>query len=224
MTIPRRYEDLTVDQFQKIEALKKLKDIELIDRAVLKLSILSGESVDYIESLHPDKIYDYQIQAIFLNSPIHVMPVNNEVKLGKKKFKPITETNGYTVAQHKDYKAFIQEAGGDYISCLPQILSICHKEWVEKDSIKRTTHIEPIEKEWRYMEKYHLENVELFKQAKLKDVIGAVFFYSSFLKSSIKIIQTCMEESQKEISDHLNTMMIDQEFQTFLKDGGMSSG
>jgi hypothetical protein len=27
MKIPKRYEDLTVEQFQKLEALKKLKDI-----------------------------------------------------------------------------------------------------------------------------------------------------------------------------------------------------
>ncbi len=220
MTIPRRYEDLTVDQFQKIEALKKVEGIELSDRAVKKLAILSGKPEEVIEALPFKQFQDLQIQALFLNEPIHVMLANDFVTLGSKKFKFIKEKTGYVVAQRKDFNSFIKEAGGDYISCLPQILSICHLEWVESDRIKT----EVIEKEWRYMEKYHTENVELFKQAKLKDVIGAVFFYSNFLKSSIKTIQTCMEESGNVLKEHVNEMMNDQEFQTFLKDGGMNTG
>ena len=210
MNIPLRYEDLTVNQFIQLEALKQLKDIELIDRAVKRLSILSGKTEDEIESLPPKEVFDTLSLAIFLSEPIHNMPVLEEITLGKKRFKAITKNTDYTVSQHRDFNEFIKANNGDYIPCLAELIFISHFEFIDG--------------KWTYDENNFEENLELFKQAKLKDVLGAVFFYSNCLLTCMSSIKTCLEENQKIVKEHVETMMNDKEFQTFLKDGGMSIG
>lgn len=224
MIIPLRYEDLTVEQFQKLEALKSRDDLDKLDSAIMRLSILSNKSVDEVEAMSPNEVFNTLSLALYLVDPIHDMPVVEEITLGKKKFKAIIELSDLNISQHKDFNEFIKMHNGNYIECLPELISICHKEYVNDDVIKHATHIEPIKNEWRYMEQNHKENIELFRQAKLKDVLGAVFFYSGLLQSYKKIIETCLEESQKDIVNHVEMMMSDQEFLTFLKDGDMSSG
>jgi hypothetical protein len=209
MTIPKRYEDLTVDQFQKLEALKKL-DLEPIDRAAHRLSILSGQSVDDIENMSPQYVYDKLSDALFLANEVHVMPINETFKLKGKEFRFIKEVSGYTIAQHKDFKEFLKANNNDYISCLPELLCICHQEKTDTG--------------FKYDPTKHHENIELFKSAKLSECFGAVFFYSNCLKSYAPIIKTCLEENQRIVNEHVQTMMADPEFQTFLKDGGMNIG
>jgi hypothetical protein len=45
MNIPKRYEDLTVSQFQELEALKNDDTLDKLDKSIKRLSILSGKSV-----------------------------------------------------------------------------------------------------------------------------------------------------------------------------------
>jgi hypothetical protein len=210
MTIPLRYEDLTVEQFIKLEALKKLEDIDLIDRAVKRVAILSGKTEDEIEALPPKAVFDTLSLALFLTSPIHSMPLVDEFTIGKKKFKAITKNTVYSVAQHRDFNEFIKANNGDYIPCLAELIFISHHELVND--------------KWVYNELNFEENVELFKQAKLKDVLGAVFFYSNCLQNYMINIKTCLEENQKIVNDHTEKMMKDQEFQIFLRDGDMNIG
>lgn len=205
MDIPKRYEDLTIDQFQKLEALKKA-ELDSIDKAAHRLAILSNKSVEYIESLSPKLVYDTLANALFLASEIHVIPVKEIVKLGSKEFKFITEISGYSISQHKDFYEFIKLNDGNYFKCLPELIALCH--------------LEKVGDEFKYIESNHFENVELFKKAKLEDVLGGVFFYSNCLKSYKKIIETSLVESQKVI----NEMMTDPEFQTFLSDGAGNIG
>ena len=206
MTIPKRYEDLTVSQFQQLEALKAEENIDSIDKAVKRLSILSGESIDFIESLRPKVVYDTLLDAIYLNSPIHDIPLKDTVVLGSKKFKAITQITDFTVAQHKDFNTFLQLNNNNYIACLPEIIAICHAE--------------KIGGVFKYEPANHFENLELFKAAKLKDVMGAVFFYSNCLKSYSKIIAVSLESNTKLIKEMMTEMENDKGFQDFLNNGG----
>jgi len=205
MDIPRKYEDLTVEQFQKLEALKTT-ELDSIDKACHRLAILSNKSVEYIESLTPKEVYDTLAHALFLSSEINVMPIKESIKLGNKEFKFIDKISGYSISQHRDIHEFIKLNNNNYFNCLPEIIALCHYENVGN--------------EFKYIENNHHENVELFKKAKLEDVLGAVFFYSNCYKSYKMIIQTSLAESEKAIKE----MMRDLEFQTFLKDGGLNIG
>lgn len=51
MNIPKRYEDLTVEQFQQLELLKEDSSLDTLDKTIKRLSILSGKSIEYIEAM-----------------------------------------------------------------------------------------------------------------------------------------------------------------------------
>ena len=72
---------------------------------------------------------------------------------------------------------------------------------------------------WVYNSDNHTENVELFKNSKLSESLGAVFFYSKYFKTYTRAIQDCLADQIQVLKEAEQMMMADPEFQTFLKDG-----
>lgn len=204
MNIPTRYEDLTVFQFQQLEELKTL-ELDTLDKAVKRLSILSGMSIDDIESLSASKVHDLLLDAIFLTIPITEMNSPEEFTLGGKRFRYIKEIHNYNIAQEKDWKEYLKMNNNEYFKCLPELMAICHQE-LENGK-------------WVYNSDNHTENVELFKNSKLSESLGAVFFYSKYFKTYTKAIQDCLADQIQVLKEAEQMMMADPEFQTFLKDG-----
>jgi len=205
MKIPKRYEDLTVNQFQKLEELKTNDTLDKLDRAVLRLSILSGKSVEYIEALSATEVYNTLMDAIFLTQPITQIETPKEVKLGGVKFRYIKEIHEYNIAQEKDWKEMVKNSDNNYINCLPELMAVCHQEF--ENGV------------WLYNSNNHNRNVELFRQSKLSESLGAVFFYSKTLKDYTKVLADCLAKATQTITEIQKEMTEDLEFQTFLKDG-----
>lgn len=205
MKIPKRYEDLTVDQFQKLEELKTNTSLDKLDRAVLRLSILSGKSVDYIESLNATLVYNTLMDAVFLTQPITQIETPKEVKLGGIKFRYIKEIHEYNIAQEKDWKEMVKNSDNNYINCLPELMAVCHQEYENG--------------KWVYNSNNHQRNVELFRQSKLSESLGAVFFYSKTLNAYTKVLADSLVKATETIQEIQKEMMADSEFQTFLKGG-----
>jgi len=205
MKIPKRYEDLTVDQFQKLEELKTNTSLDKLDRAVLRLSILSGKSVDYIESLNATLVYNTLMDAVFLTQPITQIETPKEVKLGGIKFRYIKDIHEYNIAQEKDWKEMVKNSDNNYINCLPELMAVCHQEYENG--------------KWVYNSNNHQRNVELFRHSKLSESLGAVFFYSKTLKGYTKVLADCLVKATETIQEIQKEMMEDLEFQTFLKGG-----
>jgi hypothetical protein len=206
MKIPKRYEDLTVIQFQQLEELKTNDTLDKLDRAVLRLSILSGKSVDYIESLNATEVYNTLMDAIFLTQPITQIETPKEIKLGGIKFRYIKEIHEYNIAQEKDWKEMVKNSDNNYINCLPELMAVCHQEY--ENGV------------WVYNSNNHQRNVELFRQSKLSESLGAVFFYSKTLKGYTKVLADCLAKATQTIAEIQKEMTEDSEFQTFLNGGG----
>lgn len=209
MKIPKRYEDLTVDQFQKLEELKTNTSLDKLDRAVLRLSILSGKSVEHIESLNATLVYNTLMDAVFLTQPITQIETPKEVKLGGIKFRYIKDIHEYNIAQEKDWKEMVKNSDNNYINCLPELMAVCHQEYENG--------------KWVYNSNNHQRNVDLFRQSKLSESLGAVFFYSKTLKDYTKILADSLVKATATIQEIQKEMMEDLEFQTFLKDGAGST-
>lgn len=205
MKIPKRYEDLTVDQFQKLEELKTNDTLDKLDKAVLRLSILSGKSIKEIEDLTPTKVYNTLLDAIFLTQPITQIETPENIKLGGINFRYIKDIHPYNIAQEKDWKEMVRVNEGNYLKVLPELMAICHQEYENG--------------KWVYNSDNHLRNVEIFRTSKLSESLGAVFFYSKILKSYTKAIQDCLAEQVKVIEEAKQMMTDDLEFQTFLNGG-----
>lgn len=194
--IPTRYEDLTVEQYQRINELKNVKD-DVFKRAEM-YAIISGLPLDKVDELSPKEVY---LATNYLTKTLHDMPL----KKTYKRFKAILNITEITTAQHKDFNAFITSANGNYIKVLPELLAIINKELTLTG--------------YRYIPENHFKNVEKFKKAKLEDVIGVVFFYSKSLKNSKKIIEDSLNKSNEIINETMKMIMEDSEFQTFLQNG-----
>jgi len=205
MKIPKRYEDLTVDQFQKLEELKTNDTLDKLDRAVLRLSILSGKSVEYIEVLSATKVYDYLLEAIFLMQPITQIETPNEINLGGVKFRYIKEIHEYNIAQEKDWKEMVKNSDNNYINCLPELMAVCHQEYENG--------------KWVYNSNNHQRNVDLFRHSKLSESLGAVFFYSKTLNAYTKVLADSLVKATGTIQEIQKEMTEDLEFQTFLNGG-----
>ena len=205
MKIPKRYEDLTVDQFQKLEELKANDTLDKLDRAVLRLSILSGKSVEYIEALSATKVYDYLLEAIFLMQPITQIETPNEINLGGVKFRYIKEIHEYNIAQEKDWKEMVKNSDNNYINCLPELMAVCHQEYENG--------------KWVYNSNNHQRNVDLFRHSKLSESLGAVFFYSKTLNAYTKVLADSLVKATGTIQEIQKEMTEDLEFQTFLNGG-----
>ena len=220
MIIPNSYNNLTIEQFQKLEALKlKEQNLEI---EMLTLALLTGESSFELEKLSPTVFYKYLNMASFIKEPIKSIPLKKSTWLGFKKFKAITLISDISTAQHKDFTEIMKANDNNYMACLPNILAICHKELVlipklvwnkEKECYK-----------WRnlgyvYNSDNHYKNAKIFSQAKIKDVLGAVFFYSKCLKSYSTIIENCLALHMKTIKEMLEEIENDKPFQDFLNTG-----
>jgi len=70
-----------------------------------------------------------------------------------------------------------------------------------------------------YNSNNHQRNVELFRQSKLSESLGAVFFYSKTLNAYTKILADSLVKATETIQEIQKEMMEDLEFQTFLKGG-----
>ena len=205
MKIPKRYEDLTVDQFQKLEELKTNTSLDKLDKAVLRLSILSGKSIKEIEDLTPTKVYNTLLDAIFLTQPITHIETPENIKLGGINFRYIKDIHPYNIAQEKDWKEMVKNSDNNYINCLPELMAVCHQEYENG--------------KWVYNSDNHLRNVEIFRTSKLSESLGAVFFYSKTLKGYTKVLADCLAKATQTITEIQKEMTDDLEFQTFLKDG-----
>lgn len=205
MKVINRYEDLTVEQFQQLEFLKEDTELDKLDKAIKRLSILSGKSIEYIESLSGKQVHDYLLSAVFLTIPITEMPSPNEITLGGIKFRYIKDISDYNICQEKDYKTMLENVDNKYFKCLPELMAVCHQEYENG--------------KWVYNPDNHQRNVELFKKSKLSESLGAVFFYSKYFKAYTKAIQDCLAQQAVVIKEFNQMILEDQEFQTFLKDG-----
>lgn len=206
MKIPKRYEDLTVIQFQQLEELKTNTSLDNLDKAVLRLSILSGKSVKEIEDLSPTKVYDVLMDAIFLTVPVTQIATPDDISLGGIKFRYIKDIYPYNIAQEKDWKQLMLNNDNNYFKCLPELMAICHQEFENG--------------KWVYNSGNHLRNVEIFRNSKLSESLGAVFFYSKIFKRYTEILAVCLEEAAQLIQETNKMMSEDLEFQNFLKGGG----
>lgn len=206
MNIPTRYEDLTVEQFQQLEFLKQDETLDKLDKAIKRLSILSGKSIEEVEALSATEVYNNLAKVIFLTSPITEIKCVDEINLNGTKFRYIKNIYDYNICQEKDWKEMIKANDNQYFKCLPELMAICHLEYINGN--------------WTYNSDNHQKNVELFKKSKLSESLGAVFFYSKYLKTYTKAIQDCLAQQAQVLEEAKSMMLADPEFQTFLKDGG----
>jgi hypothetical protein len=197
MNLPKRFEDLTLKQYIDLIELDKDLNLTVIEKAVKKLSILSGKAIEDIESLDFKKLFYYLAKVKFTNEPPENIAFKKSFIIGFRKYVATTNLQEMKPAQLIDFAA-LQKANKP----LNDLLAVMYKR---------------SGKEYDYKEHEKISK-ELLK-AKVSDCLGLVFFYLNFFKKCEPLIVQFLEKQQSIIKEGMKGIVTDKEFTSSLKTG-----
>lgn len=125
-----RWNDIKVSQLPEIQRLKEYKPtdpIELTDRDVALLSIITGKSEDYYNSIPSLELSKYRVDLYRFLATEPSTEFRPEFKIGGRKFTTWIEAKQVTTDQLADIH-LLKIDGKNYYSKLPQILAVFAKE------------------------------------------------------------------------------------------------
>ena len=125
-----RWNDIKVSQLPEIQKLIEFTTtdiVELLDRDIALLSIVTGNSEDYFNSLKSAEFNKYRVELYELISTTPTEEFRPEFKIGGRKFTTWIEAKQVTTDQLADIH-LLKIDGKNYYSKLPQILAVFAKE------------------------------------------------------------------------------------------------
>lgn len=207
MKLPYCFEDMTLSQFMKLHELEQNKDIDILDKRIAKLSILSGKSIDYIESLDYKYVKTYLAKINYTSNPPKDLRIPKRFRVGAVMLSPTMSLQEMKVNQLVDFYSLLKAANNDYIASANVLLATMFKPLsIFKKSV--------------YSPENHAKISKLLLDAKVGDCLGLLFFYLDFWKRCEPIIVRSLTNNQQTIAEFLKEIQTDKEFQDFLNNGG----
>lgn len=210
MNLPYRFEDMTLSQFMQLHELEKDKTIERLDKDTKRLSILSGESFDYVECIDLKERRDALARISYVNHSPKNLPVVKRFRAKGTLLVPTTSLQEMKVNQLVDFYTLLKHSNNDYISNANMLLAVMFK---------------PIQLFGKaiYSPENHSRISKLLLDAKVGDCLGLLFFYLDFWKKCEPRIQACLKQANQTIEETMNEIMNDKEFLASLNSGGGST-
>jgi len=206
MKLPYCFEDMTLSQFIKLSELEQDKSIDILDKQVSKLSILSGKSIEYIESLDYKEVKKYLAKANYTSNAPKNLRIPKRFRVKTVMLTPTMSLQEMKVNQLVDFYSLLKAANGNYIAIANELLATMFKPLsIFKKSV--------------YSPENHAKISKLLLDAKVGDCLGLLFFYLDFWKRCEPIIVRSLTQSQQVIAELMKEIQIDKEFQDFLTNG-----
>lgn len=206
MKVPYSFEDITLSQFMQLHENEINKSIDKIDKDTKRLSILSGESIEFIEELPFSDRQNFLNKTAYVNTPPTNLKVCKRFRAKGKLLIPTTSLQDMKVNQLVDFYALLKAANGEYIKQANVLLAVMFKPFKLIGDTK-------------YSPENHAKISELLLSAKVGDCLGLLFFYLDFWKQCEPRIVHCLTAAQKTIEEAMSEIMNDKEFQDFLNNG-----
>lgn len=207
MKLPYSFEDMTLSQFMQLHELEQDKGIDILDRQLKKLSILSGKSVEYLETLDIKDIKNYLNKVAYTSNAPTEMRVVPRFRVKGMLLKPTMSLQEMKVNQLVDFYSLLKASDGKYIQSANKLLSVMFKPLkLFKESV--------------YSPESHAKISELLLSAKVGDCLGLLFFYLNFWNKCAPIMSRYLENNNKVIAEIMNEIMNDKEFMDSLNNGG----
>lgn len=191
MRLPNSFSQLTVNQYQEANRILKSDD-DFLDKSVKLISILSGKSIEWIESHTPKQIGDWYSSLGFLS---------DKSGLDQSKVKP------YIVANGRVYKAVINM---DDFSA-GQLIALKHFEEQSNpvDFIHQQLALVYMPINWygkakKYDAKLHNKISEDMKHANLGDVYGLLLFKKKVYQTLSPIIDSSLSGAMETIQETMD--------------------
>lgn len=104
ITVPSKWEDVTVKQFDELLAASQDKDLTIAEREIKIISILTGLSIQDVLNLDAPSFQSISNKLNFLNTkPSKVMP-KDKITLNEKEYHVDLYPKNFTAGQFLDYK------------------------------------------------------------------------------------------------------------------------
>jgi hypothetical protein len=207
MKLPYCFEDMTLSQFMKLHELEQNKDMDILDKQIAKLSILSGKSIEYIELLDYKIVKESLAKINYTSKAPKNLRIPKRFRVGTTMLSPTMSLQEMKVNQLVDFYSLLKAANNDYIGSANVLLATMFKPLsIFKKSV--------------YSPENHAKISKLLLDAKVGDCLGLLFFYLDFWKRCEPIIVRCLTNNQQTIAEFLKEIQTDKEFQDFLSNGG----
>lgn len=196
--------EITVEQFLEIQKKRNetLQDFEenpfsLLNNEIEQLVIATGLDKKYFEKMNVVNelkpiVSDFHEQL--KESNLKQFGKKNLIVVNKKAYFAETNMNEFTSSQYTDMMTFLEKGGIDenLDKMLALIFIPSKKYWLSKKEYDWNVH-EAVTKDMR--------------KAKLKDVIGTVFFYSDLLNLLIKASMESLKSANEKIQEVMPEVM-----------------
>ncbi len=207
MKLPYCFEDMTLSQFMKLHELERDNTIDSIDKQVAKLSILSSQSIEYIEALDIKEIKKYLAKVSYTSNPPKNLRIPKRFRANTLILKPTMSLQEMKVNQLVDFYSLLKAANGNYIASANVLLATMFKPLsIFKKSV--------------YSPENHAKISKLLLDAKVGDCLGLLFFYLDFWKKCEPVIIHYLTQSQEVITETVTEIQNDKAFLDFLSNGG----
>jgi hypothetical protein len=197
MKLVRKFEDLTLKQYIELQELQS-SSLSVIDKAVKKLSIITGESIDYIESINVKEVYSLLASVSFVDNPPEEIAVKKRIRLGFMLYEPTLSLTEMKVNQLTDFYHLY-----DNKAPINEILAVIYK---------------PIK--GSYKPANHAKVAKMLLNEKVGNTLGTLFFYSNYWKRCEKTITEYLNKQNQVIQSFMKEIQDDKQFQDFLVTGG----
>lgn len=196
--------EITVDQFLEVQA-KRAEAIQsfeenpfaLVNNEIEQLVIVTGKDPKFFLKMNGSELLEWssELHNQLKHENLAKFSKRNLIIANKKPYFAVTDMNKFTSSQYTDMMTFLDKGGVDVN--LHKMLALVFL---------------PSRKYWLSMKDYdwnvHEQVSNDMRKAKLKDVIGTVFFYSDYfdlliqastesLKSATQTIAEVMPEMEK---------------------------
>lgn len=182
----KSFNDFTVEQFQEWhKVISEEKDI--IDREVKLASILTGKSVEYLESIPYSVLKEVikKVNRVSLSQPN--TEVRRFVRVGSKVYAAILDAKELHGLMSTSQFTAAKTYAANPIVNMHRLLALYYTQY------------QPFKK--RKLTENQLKLSEDFKKVKIGDVYGAVFFYSVLWNQFAPILENSLMEATRTIQE-----------------------
>ena len=195
MRLPRTWNDITISQFQECYFL--LGDKPGTDEWIKVISVLTGKSFDYIESIPLRKLKGLILSLHFLRHPTLNEKVKKYIVLNGRIYKAVYFATELNTAQAIDLKTFLKPDGLDQTGT---IVENAHK-------LLASIYLPLSWIGFKYNGSKHEKIANDFKSTKMGDVYGTLFFYSVVYRNWMLTLEASGRNANLILEPHMKEVI-----------------
>lgn len=190
------YSSVKINQLLPIKRIIEDDELTRLDKDFAILSLLTGMSVDKLESLKFKTANFLRGEVNFLFEPVHTQPfrLRSYIIVKGRIYKFLSDASKFSANRYLSIKAALDEKNGGFEANLNRIAALCYKPLFSAGAIDEQGNYKDLHVKDRW------EMYKDFSDVKVSKVIGGVFFYLNVSRSLNDWIQIYLSDLNQELT------------------------